>query len=215
MNVNPFESRKRMPLPTKTNGMFQVVSFAAVVALWLLLSGGLASTANAQQATAQTPQFEASGAYSYIRANADGGGGFNVNGGSGSFTYNYSEHFSVVADGGIYSFSGLGGGLSSTMYTYVFGPRYSFRKSKRLTPFAQVLFGGGRVNASSSGINAGENGFAMVVGEGLDLTVKPRIAIRLIEADYLLTRFAHPDGSSAGQNNLRISAGVVFRFGSR
>jgi hypothetical protein len=79
----------------------------------------------------------------------------------------------------------------------------------------QILAGGGRLNASSSGISAGENSFAIAVGGGLDLTIRHRLAIRVIETDYLLTRFAHPDGTSASQNNVRISTGLVFRFGAR
>ena len=108
-----------------------------------------------------------------------------------------------------------GGGLSGTMYTYTGGPRLPVPGNHRRKPFVQLLAGGGRLNASSSGISAGENSFAMAIGGGLDFTIRHRLAIRVIEADYLLTQFAHPDGSSAAQNNVRISAGLVFRFGVR
>jgi hypothetical protein len=172
--------------------------------------------ADAQQAPALTPQFEVSGTYSYVRANAaNSGGGYNLNGGSASFTYNFSERFAVVADGGIYRFGGLPSGIDSTMYTYLFGPRYNFRKVSRVTPFAEVLLGGGRLNASSGGISAGENGFSMAIGGGLDWPLRHRFSIRLIEADYLLTRFDRVTGTSATQNDVRISAGLVFRFGSK
>jgi hypothetical protein len=173
-------------------------------------------TADAQQAPALTPQFEVSGTYSYVRANAaNSGGGYNLNGGSASFTYNFSDRFAVVADGGIYRFGGLPSGIDSTMYTYLFGPRYNFRKVSRVTPFAEVLLGGGRLNASSGGISAGENGFSMAIGGGLDWPLRHRFSIRLIEADYLLTRFDRVTGTSATQNDVRISAGLVFRFGSK
>jgi hypothetical protein len=171
---------------------------------------------DAQQAPALTPQFEVSGTYSYVRANAaNSGGGYNLNGGSASFTYNFSDRFAVVADGGIYRFGGLPSGIDSTMYTYLFGPRYNFRKVSRVTPFAEALLGGGRLNASSGGISAGENGFSMAIGGGLDWPLRHRFSIRLIEADYLLTRFDRVTGTSATQNDVRISAGLVFRFGSK
>jgi len=180
------------------------------------LALGFASVALAQRATGTTPQFEASGAYSYIRANAaESGGGFNVNGVSGSFAYNFNDRFAVLADGGAYRFSGLPSGVASNMYTYLFGPRYSFRKMHRVTPFVQGLVGGGRLTASSGGVEAGENGFAMALGGGLDVPLHRHFAIRLIQAEYLLTRFANVNGSTVSQNNARISAGLVFRFGNK
>jgi hypothetical protein len=175
-----------------------------------------AGAAVAQHAPALTAQFEASGTYSYVRANAaNSGGGYNLNGGSASFAYNFSDRFALVADGGIYRFGGLPSGIDSTMDTYLFGPRYTFRKVSRLTPFAEALLGGGRLNASSGGISAGENGFSMAIGGGLDWPLRRRFSIRLVEADYLLTRFDRVTGASATQNNVRISAGLVFRFGSK
>ena len=186
--------------------------FVAIAGLALLFAG----SARAQQATATTPQFEVSGAYSYIHANAaNSDGGFNLNGGSASFAYNVSDRFSVVADGGAYRFGGLPSGLSSNMYTYLFGPRYSFRKSGRLIPYAHVLLGGGHLTASTSGLSASENGFAMALGGGIDVPFQHRFAIRVFQAEYLLTRFDTVSGTSATQNDVRISAGLVFRFGSK
>ncbi len=182
------------------------------LALVSIFAGG----ARAQQASGLTPQFEVSGAYSYVRANAaNSGGSFNLNGGSASFAYNFSDRVGIVADGGLYRFGGLPSGLDSTMYTYLFGPRFTLRKVSHFTPFAQVLLGGGRLNASSGGVSAGENAFALAMGGGVDLPVSHRFSIRLIQADYLLTRFDGVIGASATQNNVRVSAGIVFRFGSK
>ena len=68
--------------------------------------------------------------------------------------------------------------------------------------FTQVESGSG-----SSGTNA----FAANLGGGLDLRLNHRFSIRLIEADYLLTTFNNQ--SNNRQNNARISAGAVIRFG--
>jgi hypothetical protein len=186
--------------------------FAAVVALACVSAGA----AHAQQASGSTPQFEVSGAYSYVHASAaNSGGSYNLNGGSASLAYNFSDRIGAVADVGAYRFSGLPSGLDSTMYTYLFGPRFTFRKVSGLTPFAQVLLGGGRLNASSGGLSAGENGFSMAMGGGLDLPFRRRFALRIIQAEYLLTRFDRVTGASATQNDVRVSAGLVIRFGSR
>jgi hypothetical protein len=183
---------------------------AALIGLMCVLAG----ISFAQQSSAPTPEVEISGTYSYLRANAaDSGGGFNLNGGSGSAAYILKRHFSIVADFGAYRFSGLPSGLESTMYTYLFGPRYSFRKVGHFDPFAQLLLGGGRLNASTSGVSAGENGFALAVGGGLDAPLRHHFAIRIVQAEYLLTKFSRTSGTSATQNSARISAGITFRFG--
>lgn len=187
---------------------------------WLAAVVGLATVfagwTYAQQESGRVPQFEVAGTYSYVRANAaDSGGGLNLDGGSASFAYNFSDSLAFVADGGAYRFSGLPSGLDSTMYTYLFGPRYTFRKASRVTPFVQVLLGGGRLNASSGGISAGENAFSMAVGGGVDVPLRRHFSLRVIEAEYLLTRFDNVLGASATQNNVRVSAGLVFRFGSK
>ena len=177
---------------------------------------GWACPARAQHSPAAVPQFEAAAEYSYIRANPDNAnGGFNLNGASGSFAYNFNDRFSAVVDLGAYRFGGLPSGVESTMYTYMFGPRLSLQRSGRVIPFAQVLLGGGRLNASSAGVDGGENGFAMAMGGGIDLRFHSRFSIRLVQADYLLTRFRSVSGASATQNNLRLSTGFVFHFGSR
>jgi hypothetical protein len=51
----------------------------------------------------------------------------------------------------------------------------------------------------------------MTAGGGLDIGLTRHIAVRAFEADYYLTRF--DNGVNDHQNNLRIAAGVVIRFG--
>jgi hypothetical protein len=173
----------------------------------------LAINGHAQGASGWSPQIEFAGLYSYMRANPANAGGLNLNGASESLAYGFSSHFSAIADVGQYRFSGLGFGLKSSMYTYLFGPRVTFRKNGRITYFAQVLAGGGRLNASSGGISAGENALAVAAGGGLDIPFGAHLAIRAVQADYLLTRFDSVAGTSASQNHIRISAGIVVRFG--
>jgi peptidoglycan-associated lipoprotein len=96
------------------------------------------------------------------------------------------------------------------------GPRYLLPiHSEHIQPFGQVLVGlvhssGTAVQGSNPGsANAGA-AFASNIGGGLDLKASRRLALRLIEADYLLTTV--DNGSNNHQNNLRVSAGVVLRF---
>jgi len=54
-------------------------------------------------------------------------------------------------------------------------------------------------------VNPGEKKIGF--GGGLDVNLNPRVAVRILQADYVPTR-------SAGkwQNDFRVSIGVVFRF---
>jgi hypothetical protein len=107
--------------------------------------------------------------------------------------------------------------------TYLFGPRLSFRKHDRITPFAQVLFGGvhaNQVTLTGCTVNCtllpSQDSFAMTAGGGLDLRVHHHFAIRIIQAEYLMTRFAsYTTGTTGTQNDMRLSSGIVFRFGGR
>jgi Outer membrane protein beta-barrel domain len=180
----------------------------------LLLSAAGAST-RAQWTPYSTPEFEASGSFSYVRAHGTNSGAFNLNGGSGGLTYNVRHWFAVVANVGAYRFEGLPSGISSNMYTYAAGPRINFRNNRHCTRFAQALVGAGRLTAASGGLHASENSVVLLAGAGIDLPISHGFAIRAGEIDYLLTRFALSNGSSATENNLRVSFGVVFRFGDK
>lgn len=127
---------------------------------------------------------------------------------------NVNKWFGLVAEfGGAFDTDTQGSGLKvkSTVYTYLFGPRFSRRGDGRVTPFVQTLFGGvrGRGELEGAGLNEVEtaNGFGMALGGGVDVKLSERFALRVIQADYLLTRV---DGETA--NNARVSAGIVLRF---
>jgi len=163
------------------------------------------------------PRFEAAVDYSYVRGYAaDGGGSFNLQGASASLAYNVKPWLGLVQDYGGYHFTGLAGGIDSQMYTFLFGPRYTYRRAgSRWVPYGQVLFGVGRLTATQASVNAAENGFAVAVGGGLDARISRSFSVRVVQVDYLPTRFDRAGGSSAMQNNIRISAGLVINLGRR
>ncbi len=106
-------------------------------------------------------------------------------------------------------------------FTYLAGPRFSYRKFDRVTPFAQALFGG--IHASDIAITGctvnctflpSENAFALTAGGGLDIKISHHIALRVVQAEYLMTRFENRNtASNSIQNDIRLSSGLVFRFG--
>jgi len=129
---------------------------------------------------------------------------------------------------------GTGGkGLS-----FLFGPQVSYRGTPKVKPFARMLVGGMRasklvLNSASSGGTGGGFGivpgplcnnylcvvpatsFAMAFGGGLDVKATDRIWIRAFQADYVRVEITTGYGTVATQNDLRVSTGIVFRFGKR
>ncbi len=182
-----------------------------------------------------SPRAELFLGYSYLRAVptlATGNRLVWLNGGSTSIAFNFNRHLGLVADFGAYTNSQMRftGTYTSTVnvnnsnvgvLSYLIGPRLSFRKNERVSPFVQALFGGVHANQVSLAgctfsctLLPSQNAFAMTAGGGLDLRVRPHLAIRIIQAEYLMTRFtSYTTGSAATQNDMRLSAGIVIRMG--
>jgi len=157
-----------------------------------------------------------------------------LSGGSASGALNLNRYVGIVADVGGYRdtrlrLKGAAGNPSSTTdstgsaFTYLLGPRVSYRKHERVTPFAQALFGAVHASgvtqsqcSSASCVKLpSENAFAMTAGGGVDLRVHRRISVRLFQAEYMMTRFANlTTGDRQTQNDVRLSSGLVFGLGS-
>ncbi len=164
----------------------------------------------------EVPKIDASVSYSYLRANpaTSGIGGFNLNGGSASAAYNFRDWLSGVADFGGYQVGKINSvNVDNHLITYLFGPRFTYRRSRRITPFGQVLFGAARTGSGVFATTNSRTAFASAFGAGVDWNVRDRFSIRPLQFDYLLTHF--PEGASGNnltQNNLRVSTGIVFHF---
>ena len=162
-----------------------------------------------------------------------------LNGGSASVAFNFNRYLGIVGEFGGYADDQLeltGTGVNQpfvvdsggTAYTYLFGPRLSFRNHTRFTPFAQVLAGGVHASAvtvdsctgSACAVLPSQNSFALTGGGGLDIRLTHRISIRAVQAEYMLTRFQGvasgvSTGASDTQNDLRLSSGLLFAFVGR
>uniref|UniRef100_A0A7V4XQR1 OmpA family protein n=1 Tax=Acidobacterium capsulatum TaxID=33075 RepID=A0A7V4XQR1_9BACT len=173
--------------------------------------------------------------YSYLRAVPTLAAGNRLvwmNGGSASLAYFFTRSIGIVADVGDYTnsqmhFTGAYTGTIDTdqanggALSYLFGPRIAFHRSGRLSPYVQALFGGihaGQISIAHCTVHCTllpeQTAFAMAAGGGLDLRIHRHFAIRLLQAEYLMTRFRSYDtGNSGMQNDIRLSTGIVFRFG--
>jgi len=172
---------------------------------------------------AATPVAEAGFNYSFTRVNPGGSlASYTANGGSGYLEYNLNRVVGLVADLGANNIGTVKGvPVNNTTFTYLFGPRFNWRMS-RFTPYVQTLVGGARFsNAFDPGstsplLGRSENTFAAAIGGGVDVRLNDRIALKPIQVEYLMTQLPSEFVNvNQVQNNLRYSAGVVFRFGSK
>lgn len=168
-------------------------------------------------ARSQQAQMDFSVDYSFLRSYPNGGGfPFNSNGGSASASWNFNRWLGVVGDFGGYEFGGQQPGVTGHLLTYAGGPRVSFRsEARRWTPFAQFLVGGASISGNLNGQSAAENGLSILAGGGVDAAFRPRLAFRVVEFDYLLTRFNRVTATTGFQNDFRVSTGIVLHFGRK
>lgn len=178
------------------------------------------------RAVAQDNKFDVFGGYSFVHASDPVTATFtcpagtcpittstfhpNLNGWEAAGTFKFTSWLGGTAD-----FSGHYGSVGSSsahLQTYLFGPTVSLPRD--VSPFVHVLFGDAH-ESNGSGVQGPESviiptsrsAFATAIGAGIDIKVLPFASIRLIQIDYLLTRF-----NSSTQNQPRVSAGVLFHF---
>jgi len=189
------------------------------IVLGTILVSGL--TVSAQEN--ETPVTEVGLTYSFTRVNPGGSlSSYTANGGSGTFEYNVNRFVGLVADLGANYVGNVNGVLlNNTTFTYLFGPRFNWRKS-RLTPYVQALVGGARLSnafdpsSSTPVLGGSENVFATALGGGIDVRPNNHIALKPIQLEYFMAEFPSSVAKvNVVQNDLRYSAGVVFSFGSK
>lgn len=137
------------------------------------------------------------GGYSYERFRPSPN--VNLNGWELSGQYKFTDWLGGVAD-----FDGHYGtlaGINSSVHTFLFGPQVSF--PARVSPFAHVLIGGAHFSADGGS----DNSFSMAIGGGFDAKLAHGLSWRIIQGDYVMTRFFN-----TRQDNARLSTGIVFRF---
>lgn len=125
---------------------------------------------------------------------------YNAVGWNASLTGNFKHVLGITGD-----FSGVykSRTTNTSVYTYTVGPVLTARLPV-VQPFVHALFGG----ASISGNGTSDQAFAMFFGGGLDLGFRKGIGFRLVQADWLLTKFADRTQDRQG----RVSAGIVIKF---
>jgi hypothetical protein len=162
----------------------------------------LSFTARAQE----TPAWDISGGFSYLQADFNGAN-FHLFGATTSATENLNSWFGGRVE--VNAYHGNEAGTTVSAQTITYGPVFSYRRLKTVTPFAHVQLGAMHASTGYLGISQSAIKFAMSGGGGADVRITERVSVR-VQADYLMTRFL-----SLGQNNVQGSVGMVFRFGHK
>ncbi len=161
----------------------------------------LAGPTPAAAQTDNAPKIEVAAGPSLLRNGATAPS-FSLYGGwQAEVSGNFNKHIGLTAD-----FSGEYRSISGariSQYHYLFGPQFAVRRN-RATGFAHALVGADTLRAAGNSTS----GFALGVGGGLDVNVGRRIAIRIVQADYLPTRV-----SNLWFRDFRLGMGIVFKFG--
>jgi outer membrane immunogenic protein len=184
------------------------------VMTFTVLTMALCLSASAQSA----PKAEIAVEYNYVHANAppSGCGCFSMMGGGASAGFEVHGGLAAVGEfSGTHASNIAPTGKDLTLTSYLFGPRYTYHAGQRLAPFGEVLVGlshaSGELAPTKTLSGASSNVFGAAIGGGLDYNAGRVLAIRIVQADYLLTTFANRADNH--QNNLRLGAGIVLRFG--
>ena len=168
----------------------------------LILAGSF--TAQAQD----TPKAELFGGYAYA--------GSGSNGFAASIVGNVNDWLGLGAEiSGQYPRLNEAGIVEKiNNHSFLFGPQFSIRKSKVVTPFVHAKFGVSHLRTETNEfgppVSFSDTSFGMVLGGGLDIRVNDTVAIRAVQIDYLQTHFFNQT-----QNKGRIAVGVVLRFGKK
>jgi len=125
---------------------------------------------------------------------------YNAVGWNAAVTGNFKHVLGITADvSGAYRSKAV----NSSIYTYTVGPVLTARLPV-VQPFIHVLFGGATLSVAGTRNNA----FAMLAGAGLDIGLRKGIGLRIIQADWLMTKF----NNNTQQRQGRLSAGLVIKF---
>jgi hypothetical protein len=165
-----------------------------------------------------TPEYEISGGYAYRSNYQPNGNKPYFNGFYASFDRNVFHWLGAEAE---FTRTSKNQGVisgNSQVYTFLVGPQLYPFGHRRVTLFGHLLFGVGResityppfagngTETKTSDVKAWE------AGGGLDWNRWQHWSIRLIEVDFGGANF---NNANTGSGSVRVSVGLVYRFGER
>ena len=162
------------------------------------------------------PLFEVYSGFSYARVDGDERDNRNLYGWNGALSVNATKTFGFTVDAsGHYQDNVV---ARSRFFKLVGGPRFTARNDS-FTTFAHILLGGThqheRVETLTRHFTTHGFAFTALMGGGVDVNVTPHFGVRVIQAEYDITKFNRAVSGKAIQHNARVGIGVVFRFANK
>jgi hypothetical protein len=166
-------------------------------------------------------KYELSGGYAFRTFYAPSLTTLDMNGWYASFDWNKFTWLGFVGEAvGTGYTQGLLNG-QTRIFTFQAGPQVYPLRHRKLTPFGHFLYGLGyyRQSISSYGGYAANSiqytTSSWEGGGGLDLALKERWAVRLIQFDFVSANLVPASSTYTSRGLLRFSVGVVYHFGKR
>ena len=159
------------------------------------------------------PLVEVYSGFSYMRIDGDEGDNRNFYGWNGALSLNATKHLGFTVDAsGHYQDNVIS---RSRFFNLMAGPRFTARNDD-FTTFAHVLLGGmhqhERVTTLASQFDVHGTAFALAMGGGVDVNVTHHFGVRVIQAEYELSKFNRAVSGKSVQHHARVGVGLVFRF---
>jgi hypothetical protein len=168
-------------------------------------------------ATAYGPTYDVSCGYSYLSSTVPSAGRIGLSGFDVTGHANFLPHWGVAVDSGYaHTSSVLTTGQSGYTLTFLAGPVFHLFEQKNTQMFVHALAGAGLVD-SAVPVTGAEyvHGWvarpAYALGGGIERSIAGPFAVRLT-GDYLRTAYVDSAVAVHTQNNLRLTASIVFRL---
>lgn len=191
--------------------MYLAKNLLIVLGLGAGILGLGAGRAEAQAAAAATGlRLDVAAGFTAIHANEGPAvcGCFYMYGGNGEIAVTNSHNLAFVTNVGYTSQTNINNDDRNLgLLTIMEGARYSLDRGGRFVPFGEA-FVGVSVTNSNYVIDKSTARLGAMTGGGLDIRLTSRFSVRPAQVDYLFTTV--PNGQNNFQNQLRMSAGIVF-----
>ncbi|MFY9681049.1 MAG: hypothetical protein WA416_14085 [Candidatus Sulfotelmatobacter sp.] len=205
---------------SKRNGIENMVKILSLAFLLVVPALAQNQMQAGPPATAYGPTYDVSCGYSYLSSTIPSAGRVGLSGLDVTGHANFLPHWGVAVDSGYVRTSNvLTTGQSGYTLTFLAGPVFHLFEQRKTQVFVHALAGAGLVD-SAVPVSGSEylQGWvarpAYAVGSGIERTVAGPFAVRLT-GDYLRTSYADSAGAVSAQNNLRLTASIVFRLRER
>jgi hypothetical protein len=163
------------------------------------------------------PTFDVSFGYSYLLSAIPSAGHVNLNGLDASGGIGFRPHWGVAVDSGYVRTSDvLGTGHTGYVWTLLGGPVFYPVEHRKARLFVRGLVGAGLVDSAvpvngSRYLHGWVERPAYALGGGIEHSLFRPFGVRLT-GDYLRTAYVNPSEVVQLQNNLRLTASIVFRL---